>query len=86
MTVADVYSALTTPRTYRRDEQGQKKAFSLEEALKIMENMQPGHFDPLVISSFKKVVLSYPVLQRDAVNLLTCAIISVASLFLRIVS
>jgi HD-GYP domain-containing protein (c-di-GMP phosphodiesterase class II) len=56
--VADVYSALTTPRTYRRDEQGQKKAFSLEEALRIMENMQPGHFDPLVISSFKKVVLS----------------------------
>ncbi|HUN54643.1 MAG TPA: HD domain-containing phosphohydrolase [Smithella sp.] len=56
MTVADVYSALTTPRVYRGDGQGQKKTFQSEEALEIMESMQPGHFDPAVMSSFKKVI------------------------------
>jgi HD-GYP domain-containing protein (c-di-GMP phosphodiesterase class II) len=57
MTVADVFSALTTPRVYRRDKQGNRKAFQLEEALKTMESMQPGHFDPDVISVFKNIML-----------------------------
>ncbi len=58
MTVADVYSALSTPRVYRRDAQGNRKAFQLEEALKIMESMQPGHFDPDVLACFKEIMLT----------------------------
>lgn len=57
MAVGDVYSALTTPRVYRLDEQGQKKAFPLEKALEIMDGMQPGHFDGAVFEAFKGVVL-----------------------------
>ncbi len=56
MAVGDVYSALTTPRVYRRDEQGQKKAFTIEKALEIMEGMQPGHFDQTVFEVFKETV------------------------------
>jgi HD-GYP domain-containing protein (c-di-GMP phosphodiesterase class II) len=50
--VADVYSALTTPRVYRLDEQGNRKAFKSEEALEIMNRMQPGHFDPEIFTLF----------------------------------
>ena len=44
LAVADVFSALTTPRVYRLDEKGKRKAFSKEKALDIMEDMK-GHFD-----------------------------------------
>lgn len=50
--VADVYSALTTPRVYRLDDKGNRKAFTSEEALEIMNKMQPGHFDPDIFSLF----------------------------------
>ncbi|MHB2021141.1 MAG: HD domain-containing phosphohydrolase [Candidatus Xenobia bacterium] len=50
--VADVYSALTTPRVYRLDDSGNRKAFKQEEALEIMHKMQPGHFDPEIFDLF----------------------------------
>lgn len=58
MTVADVYSALSTPRVYRRDAQGNRKAFQLEECLNIMDGMQPGHFDHDILSCFKEIMLT----------------------------
>jgi len=54
LTVADVYSALTTERVYRRDEKGQKKAFTREMAIEIMENMK-GHFDLDILEIFKEI-------------------------------
>ncbi|MEQ8172736.1 MAG: HD domain-containing phosphohydrolase, partial [Candidatus Eremiobacterota bacterium] len=54
LAVADVFSALTTERVYRIDEKGQKKAFTKEMALEIMENMK-GHFDPYILEAFKQV-------------------------------
>ena len=56
MTVADVYSALSTPRVYRMDAQGNRKAFQLEECLNIMDGMQPGHFDQDILSCFKEIM------------------------------
>ncbi|MEW6278879.1 MAG: HD domain-containing phosphohydrolase [Candidatus Eremiobacterota bacterium] len=50
MTIADVWSALTTKRIYRT------KQFTLAEALKIMEEMQPGHFDPDLFPIFQGIV------------------------------
>ncbi len=50
MTIADVWSALTTLRVYR------KKAFSPQKALEIMEEMAPGHFDPEVFPIFQDIV------------------------------
>ena len=55
LAVADVFSALTTPRVYRRDEQGRKKAFTKEKALSIMKEME-GHFDPDIFEVFEKMI------------------------------
>ena len=54
--VADVWSALTTPRVYRIGADGKQKAYSSEEALDIMNRMQPGHFDPELFSLFTDIV------------------------------
>jgi len=58
MTVADVWSALTTPRVYRLDASGKSKAFSPQKALSIMEEMAPGHFDPEIFPVFREIVLA----------------------------
>ncbi len=46
---ADVFDALTSDRPYRR-------AYSAEEALKIMENEEKGSFDPEVLQILRKIV------------------------------
>jgi putative nucleotidyltransferase with HDIG domain len=46
---ADVFDALTSDRPYRR-------AYSAEEALKIMENEEKGGFDPEVLQILRKIV------------------------------
>ena len=48
MAIADVYDALVSERPY-------KKAFSHEDAFKIITDGDGSHFDPLLISVFKKV-------------------------------
>lgn len=47
VTIADVFDALTTNRSYH-------KAISPEEALNTMFGMQPGKFDPTIFRSFNK--------------------------------
>jgi HD-GYP domain-containing protein (c-di-GMP phosphodiesterase class II) len=47
VTIADVFDALTTNRTYH-------KAITPEEALNTMYGMQPGKFDPGIFKSFNK--------------------------------
>jgi HD-GYP domain-containing protein (c-di-GMP phosphodiesterase class II) len=54
--VADVWSALTTPRVYRVGADGRQKAYSPDEALDIMSKMQPGHFDPDIFKEFEEIV------------------------------
>ena len=49
--VADVFDALTSERPYR-------KAYTANEALKIMENEEEGHFDPRILMVLKDIVLS----------------------------
>jgi HD-GYP domain-containing protein (c-di-GMP phosphodiesterase class II) len=56
MAVADVWSALTTPRVYRVDDSGKSKAFTPEKALSIMEEMADGHFDPEIFPVFQEIV------------------------------
>ena len=56
MAVADVWSALTTPRVYRVDASGKSKAFTPEKALSIMEEMANGHFDPQVFPLFQEII------------------------------
>ena len=46
--IADVYDALITDRPY-------KKAFSHEEACRIIEEGDGTHFDPILVSAFRKV-------------------------------
>lgn len=46
---ADVFDALTSERPYRR-------AYTIAEALGIMENEERGHFDPRVLAALKEVV------------------------------
>lgn len=53
---ADVWSALTTPRVYRIGSDGRQKAFTSEEALDIMNKMQPGHFDPEIFRIFEDIL------------------------------
>ena len=53
LTVADVYDALTTTRPYR-------KAFSQEEALKIMSAESGTHFDPQVFKIFLELIQQKP--------------------------
>ena len=48
MAIADVYDALITVRPY-------KKAFSHEEACKIIEEGDGTHFDPVLVEAFRKV-------------------------------
>lgn len=55
MSIADVYSALTTERAYRLDENGEKMGFSSKKALEIMEGME-GHFDPDIFKIFKTII------------------------------
>ena len=55
MAIADVYSALTTERAYRLDENGEKMGFSSPKALEIMETME-GHFDLELLTIFKKII------------------------------
>ncbi|MCX7729995.1 MAG: HD-GYP domain-containing protein [Candidatus Caldatribacterium sp.] len=49
--VADVFDALTSERPYRR-------AYTVEEALTIMENEEEGHFDPEVLAVLRNIVHS----------------------------
>lgn len=56
LTVADVYSALTTRRVYRLDEKGQRIALTKEQALDLMENKMKGHFDPQILSALKEII------------------------------
>ncbi len=49
--VADVFDALTSERPYRR-------AYTVDEALEIMENEEEGHFDPKILAVLKDLVLS----------------------------
>ncbi|MBN2231662.1 MAG: HD domain-containing protein [Deltaproteobacteria bacterium] len=55
LAIADVFSALTTPRVYRRDDQGRKAAFSTEKALEIMQEME-SHFDPEIFAIFSGMI------------------------------
>ncbi len=56
MTIADVWSALTTARVYRKDEHGNPHRFTPEKALSIMEETAEGHFDPELFQIFKSIV------------------------------
>lgn len=56
MTLADVWSALTTPRVYRLGEDGKARRFTPEKALSIMEEMAEGHFDPELFPVFAEIV------------------------------
>lgn len=57
MVIADVFSALTTKRPYRKDQEGNKIAFSPSKAIEIMESMH-GHFDPRLFKIFKEIILN----------------------------
>lgn len=57
MTIADVWSALTTPRVYRLNKDGSRKAFGPAKALSIMDEMnQNRHFDPELFEVFRGIV------------------------------
>jgi HD-GYP domain-containing protein (c-di-GMP phosphodiesterase class II) len=57
MTIADVWSALTTPRVYRLDASGNRTAFSTARAVAIMTEMaQGGHFDPELFPLFLEII------------------------------
>lgn len=56
MTLADVWSALTTPRVYRLGEDGKARRFTPEKALSIMTEMADGHFDPELFPVFESIV------------------------------
>ncbi len=47
--VADVFDALTSARPYR-------PAYTVEEALMIMENEEKGHFDPQIFALLKEII------------------------------
>ncbi len=59
MTIADVWSALTTKRVYRT------KNPTLAEALEIMRGMAPGHFDPDLFPIFCELVQAKIVRSRE---------------------
>lgn len=64
MTIADVWSALTTPRVYRLNADGTRKAFDAERALGIMTEMNDkGHFDPELFPEFREIVKE---MQKEA--------------------
>ncbi len=56
MTLADVWSALTTPRVYRLGDDGKARKFTPEKAFSIMEEMADGHFDPELFPIFEAIV------------------------------
>lgn len=57
MTIADVWSALTTPRVYRLNKDGSRKAFGPAKALSIMDEMnQNRHFDPSLFEVFRGII------------------------------
>lgn len=57
MTIADVWSALTTPRVYRLNKDGTRKAFGPAKALSIMEEMNDNrHFDPQLFPVFRGII------------------------------
>ncbi len=56
MTLADVWSALTTPRVYRLGDDGKARKFGPEKALSIMQEMADGHFDPELFPLFETIV------------------------------
>ncbi len=57
MTVADIWSALTTPRVYRLGPDGKPKGMPPEKAFSIMEEMnEKGDFDPQIYGEFKDYV------------------------------
>jgi HD-GYP domain-containing protein (c-di-GMP phosphodiesterase class II) len=56
MTLADVWSALTTPRVYRLGDDGKARKFTPEKALSIMQEMADGHFDPQLFPIFESIV------------------------------
>lgn len=57
MTIADVWSALTTPRVYRLNKDGSRKAFGPAKALSIMDEMnQNRHFDPDLFEVFRGII------------------------------
>lgn len=57
MTIADVWSALTTPRVYRLNKDGSRKAFGPAKALSIMDEMnQNRHFDPDLFEVFRDII------------------------------
>ena len=57
MTIADVWSALTTPRVYRLNKDGSRKAFGPAKALSIMDEMnQIRHFDPDLFEVFRDII------------------------------
>ena len=58
MAVADVYDALISVRPY-------KKAFSHEEASKIIEEGSGSHFDPVLVEEFKKIKAEFERIVRE---------------------
>ena len=55
MAVADVWSALTTPRIYRQGSDGKPRGMPMDKALQEMEHMaELGHFDPQIFAEFRK--------------------------------
>jgi HD-GYP domain-containing protein (c-di-GMP phosphodiesterase class II) len=57
LTVADIYSALTTPRIYRIDTEGKRESKSLKETLSIMDAMNlQGDFDPEIYKVFSQII------------------------------
>lgn len=57
MTIADVWSALTTPRVYRLNADGSRKAFDPAKAHSIMSEMNDKkHFDPELFPIFTEIV------------------------------
>jgi hypothetical protein len=59
--VADVFDALTSDRVYR-------KAFSVEEAVKMMREERGHHFDPMVLDAFMEVLGRSGPDARDAIR------------------
>jgi HD-GYP domain-containing protein (c-di-GMP phosphodiesterase class II)/CRP-like cAMP-binding protein len=57
MTIADVWSALTTARVYRLNADGSPMGFDVERAVNIMSDMNSkGHFDPQLFPEFCEIV------------------------------
>ena len=64
--ISDIYDALTSKRPYKR-------AFSHEEALDIIFNgdgrVEPSHFNPIVLESFKKVCNKFNEIKQSSLRL-----------------